>query len=567
MKAIKFYALILVTLLSITILPSGNGFAATSKKESNTKVVVFDLNYKGAPKLKSKTVDVNGILTDADKPLTPTRKGYKFAGWYKTKSPTLKNGVSKEEWLFGKKYMEWSGAKVVKGEVTSMQVKKDMVLYARWVKPIEITSLDDLKKIRNDLSGWYILKNDIDLSTISNWQPIGAYDSTYEFANAEWWQLAFRGVLDGNGHALTGLKITNTTFTAGFFGTVCNAEIKDLILQDYDINIEASSGIYAAPLSAIAQGASNKITNCKTKGSVKVTVIDSKSEMVYTSATGLVAGAWSGSINKCTTNADITVNAHVKNGGEIFAAGVSGEGYATIMNTSGTVNINCYAESDAKFGKNAVDNHLEAYVGGLQAVSTNVLNSTSAGEIIVGVKKEKGLTSVNVGGISGNERYGFIENCRSDVNIMVNEGRNVYAAGILGSFNETFGTIGMMFGIKRYEVFNCIAMGKITVADGYTRDNNGVHIGAAVGYLPSDSKYRAENVAYVDYYEGAKLSDANITMIAYHTKEELCGDALKSQLGEEGWVYEDGKLPTPSVRTTWDPNSERKRLLTSKEMK
>ena len=565
MKNIKFYVLLLVSLLCIIMLPGGRALAATTTKDTSTKVVTFDLNYKGAPKLESKSVKVDAILTEDAKPQTPTRKGYKFAGWYKTKNPVMKNGVSKDEWLFGKKYMDWSGVKEIKGEVTSMPVKDDIVLYARWVKPIAITSVKDLNMIRKDLSGWYILKKDINLSSVKNWTPIGAYDSTYEFANAEWWQLAFRGVFDGDDHVITGLKITSTTFTAGFFGAVCNAEVKDLTIKDYNINVKASKGIYAAPLSAVAQGTNTKITNCKTNGTIKLTVNDSKSEMVYTSATGLVAGAWAGVIDKCTTNSNITLIAHVKNGGEIFAAGISGEGYSTTKNNFSTVNINCYAESDAKPGKNSEDMHLEAYVGGLQAVSTNTLNSISTGKIVVGVKKDKGATSVNAGGISGNERYGFIENCRSDVSILVNEGRNIYVAGILGSFNETFGQIGSMFGIKRYEVFNCIAMGKITVADGYKRDKNGVHIGAAVGALPSDAKYRAENVAYINYYNGITLSDDNVTLKAYKTKQDLYGNALKSLLGDEGWVYVNGKLPKPSIRTTWDPNSERESLLSTEQ--
>ncbi len=41
-----------------------------------------------------------------------------------------------------------------------------------------IKTPDDLNNIRNNLSGKYILMNDIDLSSYSNWDPIGYYDST-----------------------------------------------------------------------------------------------------------------------------------------------------------------------------------------------------------------------------------------------------------------------------------------------------------------------------------------------------------------------------------------------------
>ena len=77
-----------------------------------------------------------------------------------------------------------------------------MTLYAKWVAPTSVRTAKDLDAIRYDLYGWYILENDIDLSAVTNWIPIGEYEGNYEFAPGEWWRHAFKGILDGNEHTI-----------------------------------------------------------------------------------------------------------------------------------------------------------------------------------------------------------------------------------------------------------------------------------------------------------------------------------------------------------------------------
>lgn len=40
----------------------------------------------------------------------------------------------------------------------------------------EITSVDELNAVRDNLDGKYILMNDVDLSSVTNWTPIGNKD-------------------------------------------------------------------------------------------------------------------------------------------------------------------------------------------------------------------------------------------------------------------------------------------------------------------------------------------------------------------------------------------------------
>ena len=570
MRKTRVISILLVLVLLLTLMPT-NVYAA-NENDSTMYVVKFNLNYKGADKLKSITVKKNDVINPENAPKTPTRKGYKFAGWYTSKKPILKNGISKDEWIFGKKYSEWAGVTPHKGEVVSMPVTKNVVLYARWVKPTSIASANDLIKIKEDLSGWYVLKNDIDLSGIENWKPIGVYDLTYEWGDAPWWVLAFRGTLDGKGYSISGLKINKALSPAvGLFGAISNAEIKNLRIKDYEIKVTYDKWAYVSTLAAFVHG-NTKITNCHTDGVVEVNINENELDYIFVAATGLVGGGWGGTINKCSVSGDITLNANVKNGGDMNVGGLVGEGYMRTMNSTSDANITCNASSDSKPKKGSEDMTLSAFVGGIQAGSTYIVNCTTSGEIVGGVKKDKGLMSLNIGGISGSERYGFVENCRSDANITITEGRYVYAGGIVGSFSSQYGLIGYYSGIRDYNIFNCVVTGKITVEDGYTREVDGLRLGAAVSEVPKALKgslhpslpsvneegiYKVEHVAYVDYYNGETLNDSNETIVSYKSIEELSGDVLKTLLGTDDWIFENGKIPTPIILKEWSYKSKR----------
>ena len=82
-----------------------------------------------------------------------------------------------------------------------------------------ISSAADLAAIRansNTLDGDYALTGNIDLSHISNWQPIGG-----SFANA------FTGSFDGNGYNISGVSSSGDEF-AGLFGYVDDANISNV---------------------------------------------------------------------------------------------------------------------------------------------------------------------------------------------------------------------------------------------------------------------------------------------------------------------------------------------------
>lgn len=88
----------------------------------------------------------------------------------------------------------------------------------------------DLYNIRDDLSGQYILMNDITLSGYDNWTPIGT-SSNY-----------FSGVFSGGGFTISGLNINSEDDYQGLFGYVSGATIKNVIVKEPSIQVGQYSG-------------------------------------------------------------------------------------------------------------------------------------------------------------------------------------------------------------------------------------------------------------------------------------------------------------------------------------
>jgi hypothetical protein len=100
---------------------------------------------------------------------------------------------------------------------------------------IGIYTPQDLSDMRNNLSGKYILMNDLDMTAFTaagdGWQPIGTKTGP------------FTGILDGNSHSITGFRIykpvVNTvSFVGGLFAYADGVQIRDLNLSaNYDVTV------------------------------------------------------------------------------------------------------------------------------------------------------------------------------------------------------------------------------------------------------------------------------------------------------------------------------------------
>ena len=82
----------------------------------------------------------------------------------------------------------------------------------------EIYTVSDLRNIASDLSGSYVLMNDLDLKN-EDWTPIGTEEEP------------FTGTFNGNGHLIEGMKIEGNENCQGLFGMTHQASISNLAVS------------------------------------------------------------------------------------------------------------------------------------------------------------------------------------------------------------------------------------------------------------------------------------------------------------------------------------------------
>ena len=416
---------------------SGAAFAA------NGVSVTFHLNYPDAGTLAPVTVSAGNALPLAAKP-HPERAGFRFGGWY-----TSAECLPSEEWLFGTNSVGFYTQ-----PTDSMAVEADMDLYAKWIAPTPVRTAEDLDAMRQDLKGWYVLENDIDLSGIANWDPVGRYEAHYEFAPGEWWTQAFQGCLDGKGHTIRGLSLTQLlTDKSGLFGACANCEIRDVNMEGTRIVLTAERP-YVGPLAGILKqddGCQAVIRRCHVTGT-RLEVKTTNSEGTFHSFTGLCGGAWGGLIEDCTATGSMDLDLCGAGGGELYVGPFLGEAYNDTVGCESDFDIRIRFSTPAANG-------LKAFIGGLQASATHVVSCTAKGRIEV--SGNPGSPEIYIGGLVGSERYGSVEDCGSAVEIVETGLPSVQVGGIIGEFNQSYGMIGAAFGTKATELLRCAFTGRI----------------------------------------------------------------------------------------------------------
>lgn len=414
----------IITTLAAALLAGSAAFS------QNT--VSFDLNYPTDRVIAPVSVPA-GRMLPAEAKTYPVREGFRFGGWYTT--PECK---PEQEWRFG------NNASFFVPATDSMKVEKSMTLYAKWVSPKPIRTVEELDAIREDLYGWYVLENDLDLSGIANWEPIGEYEGPYEFAPAEWWRHAFKGIFDGQGHTIKGLRITAPKGDKfGLFGTMADGEICNLTLEGAQLCFTAERP-YGGPLVGIIKQDKGiaAVRNCTITGTV-VKVKTTNTEGTFHSFTGLCGGIWNGTLENNAVDGNIDIEVAGNGGGEFYVGPYAGEAYCDTRNCTANFDINVH------FAQAQV-NEYKAYIGGLQASATNVDGCTASGSIRL--SGDCGSKQVYVGSLVGSERYGTVANSTSYVTI---DAPGAQVGEIVGEFNAMYGAIGMAFGVTETKVVDC----------------------------------------------------------------------------------------------------------------
>ena len=217
-----------------------------------------------------------------------------------------------------------------------------------------IKTADDLQNMQNNLSGKYILMNDIDLDGY-NWTPVGA-----DYNND------FSGELNGNGFVIRNLEINNPTANyQGLFGHLSGTTIKNLGIENASVVGNNHVGIL------IGYGYGDNIENVYCSGDVSGqdyiggVIGDTNSEIlndVYSNCivvgnyyVGGIVGAKEGATGPTFTNC---YSSGLVSGNE-FIGGIIGETSEAITN--------CYSNCVVS-GSN--------YIGGLAGTSYGTIENS-----------------------------------------------------------------------------------------------------------------------------------------------------------------------------------------------
>lgn len=120
--------------------------------------------------------------------------------------------------------------------------------------PNYIYTAEDLNNVRNDLSGVYYLQNDIDLSSYSEWTPLGTGTDTGQY---------FSGIFDGQGHTISGLTMSGNGYTySGLFG------VSRGIIKNVNVSVTIKDAATAGGLVGYLYY-SGTVENCSLSGSVE----------------------------------------------------------------------------------------------------------------------------------------------------------------------------------------------------------------------------------------------------------------------------------------------------------
>ncbi len=295
-----------------------------------------------------------------------------------------------------------------------------------------IYTAEDLNNIRNNLSGSYILMNDIDLSVYENWEPIGTELSS------------FKGEIDGNNKSIKGLYISNVVestnrASAGLLAFVSGATIKNLNVIDADIEIQKQTDHFYSVGVVSGNSKYSVFENCKVSGNVIA-------EVNGTCSVGGITGeiTTDSAINNCENTADIKANGK----SELYVGGIVGSAssHITLCHNAGNIAVN-----NSKSQKKEFDS---ICIGGIcgNMFLKEISNCYNTGNIVVDCMSDYSC----VGGIGG---YTFsVSECYSVGNITYsNQPVTESTGGISGKVVYFFNGLGMSENKESF-ITNCYCL-------------------------------------------------------------------------------------------------------------
>lgn len=167
---------------------------------------------------------------------------------------------------------------------------------------IHITTLNDLRKIQNNLSGNYVLDTDLNLSG-NQWTPMGNMDTP------------FTGTLNGNGHSISGLTVTINSTTdsdGGLFGVIKNGTIQNVKLSGINtyVNVGGDGQLFSFAGGIAGEIIAGQISNCSVTGKI---VSEGRNKALARAGGVCASMSQNSSVTDCSVDADIVSESDVAN--------------------------------------------------------------------------------------------------------------------------------------------------------------------------------------------------------------------------------------------------------------
>ncbi|ADE36811.1 GLUG motif-containing protein [Methanohalophilus mahii] len=344
--------------------------------------------------------------------------------------------------------------------------------------PYQISNVNELQNIQNDLGANYVLINNIDASATSEWndgagfEPIGDYD------------YRFTGFLDGNNYTISNLYINNSSSEyVGLFGFTRKNDgllIVDLRLE----NINVSGFTYVGGV--VGRHFQGEVNNIYVTGN-----------MNGDSNVGTLIGYNSGNVTNTNSNGNVTSNGD-------YAGGLIGRNEGNVSDSYATGNIT----SNGK--------HTGGLVGGNSGSITNshvaghVIGDSNVG-ILVGYNNGYDGNYVTItnsyatGNVIGNSNVGSLVGYNyghNSGNLIIT---NSYATGNVTSYGDRAGgLVGYNHGYYggHLTITNSYATGNVTSYGDRAGGLVGYNHGYYDGYVTITNSYAKGNVTTNGNYGG-----------------------------------------------------------------
>ncbi len=194
--------------------------------------------------------------------------------------------------------------------------------------PVPIRTPEELSKIAENPDGSYILMNDLDMSGIV------------------WKSLDFSGSLDGNGHSILNLTLSEPgdaapmsmdgnrkeyeTRYVGLFGTLTDAEVKNLNLINVRSLIETDDPCFLAGVAGYCENST--ISDCTVSGTLELRAHD----RIF--GVGGVVGFGCGAVERCQVDVTlICTDTDAATKDEQFLGGVFAAGFVDVLDCDVTI--------------------------------------------------------------------------------------------------------------------------------------------------------------------------------------------------------------------------------------